>query len=310
MKNNYEYGSLDAYLDVDSAAFPLAVKDVFGNDHPLDVEIGFGTGEYLIRLAGAEPACNFLGFDQAAKRVIKTLRKIHAAGARNVRVFDLDVVWGFQYFLTPRSIRKVHCLFPCPWPKKRHAKHRLFQPHVLRLINNRLQDGGTLRIVTDQKPYVEWILEGLSDTGFSAERSIVGPGYQTKFEKKWQAAGQEEFYALDLQKHNHVDLPFKETEPVKVYFSKEFSPDHVVFEDLSGPITIKFRDWIYDAKSRKGMVHAIVTEDRRTQYLWVMIAHTTKGWCVSAAPGTAALPTEGIRCALARVHEAVGRSVK
>ncbi len=310
MKNNYEFGSLDSYLDVDSLAFPLDRKIIFGNDYPLDIEIGFGTGEYLIRLASAEPLCNFLGFDQAPKRVIKTLRKIHQASAKNIRVLELDAVWGFEYLLTPQSVRKIHCLFPCPWPKKRHAKNRLFQTQVLRLINNRLEPGGTLRIVTDQKAYVEWIVENLIDTGFRADRSIVGPEYQTKFEKKWQASGQEEFYALDLHKKEHRDLPLKETESVRTYFAKNFFPDKVSFADLSGSITIKFQELIYDPKIKKGMVQAIVTEDRRTQYLWIMIALTTKGWYVGAAPGTAALPTEGIHKAVALVHEAVLQSEK
>ena len=310
MKNNYEYGSLDSYIDVDSLAFPLDRKTVFGNDHSLDIEIGFGTGEYLIRLAKAEPLGNFIGFDQAPKRVIKTLRKIHEVQAKNIRVLELDAVWGFEYLLTPQSVRKVHCLFPCPWPKKRHAKHRLFQPQVLRLINNRLEPEGTLRIVTDHKPYMEWIFENLADTGFDADRSIVGPEYQTKFEKKWQAAGQEEFYALDLHKKKHIKLPLKETESVRTYFAKEFFPAQVSFVDQPGPVTIKFHEFIYDSLQKKGMVHVIVTEDRRTQYLWIMIVHTTKGWCVGAAPGTAALPTEGIRKAVELAYEAVEQSGK
>ncbi|MBF0122563.1 MAG: tRNA (guanosine(46)-N7)-methyltransferase TrmB [Candidatus Omnitrophica bacterium] len=310
MKNNYEHGSLDSYLDVDSLTFPLDCKFVFGNDHPLDIEIGFGTGEYLIRLASAEPLVNFIGFDQAPKRVIKTLRKIHQGEAKNIRVLELDAVWGFEYLLMSQSVRKVHCLFPCPWPKKRHAKHRLFQSQVLKLINNRLEHQGILRIVTDQKPYVEWIMEQLADTGFEAEQSIVGPAYQTKFEKKWQAAGQEEFYALDLHKNKHIQISLKEMEPVRTYFAKEFFPDQVSFVDQSGPVTIKFHELIYDSLQKKGMVHAIITEDRKTQYLWIMIVHTTRGWCVGAAPGTAALPTEGVRKAIALAYEAVEQSKK
>ncbi len=310
MKNNYHYGSLEPYLAADDLELPLNVPVVFGNDHPLEVEIGFGTGEYLLRLAGQAPSFNFIGFDQAPKRVIKTLRKIHEAGLSNVRVLEMDAVWGFQYLLMPRSVGKVHCLFPCPWPKKRHAKHRLFQTAVLQLINNRLADGGSLRIVTDHRPYVEWIGENLAGTGFDPAYSIVGAGYQTKFEKKWQAAGQEEFYALDLYKREHVDLPLEERSPVRTYFIADFFPDRMALEDAAGPVTITFKDFIYDPEKKKGMVHALVTEDRRTQYLWVMINQTQKGWCVGAAPGTGALPTEGVRKAVERVYQAAAASTR
>ena len=126
MKNNYAYGSLAAFLPLEERLFPFDQQDVFGRKAPLEVEVGFGTGEYLVRMAAASPERDFLGFEQCAKRILKTLRKIHEARLTNVRLMRLDAVWAFRYLLQERSLARVHCLFPCPWPKKRHVRHRLF----------------------------------------------------------------------------------------------------------------------------------------------------------------------------------------
>jgi tRNA (guanine-N7-)-methyltransferase len=309
MKNRYEYGSMAPFLDSAGLVFPVDWANVFGNRNPLEVEIGFGTGEYIIAVAARDAECNFVGFEQDAKRTIKTLKKIHKAGLTNVRLLKLDAVQGLEHLFKPASLRKVHCLFPCPWPKKRHTKHRLFQEDVLRLIHSRLKPGGELLIVTDHKPYADWISENSLPEDFRFERRTVQPRFDTKFERKWREAGQEEFYELVLTRTDGQPVDHKGVEPVKVYFLKELVPERMAFEDQSGLFMIQFSDFLFDAVRKKAMVHVIVTEDRRSQHAWIMIKHTSKGWCVSLAEGSAVLPTEGVQKAVELVYGAALRSV-
>jgi tRNA (guanine-N7-)-methyltransferase len=308
MKNNYEYGSLAPFLDIVGLSFPVDWQEIFGNGRPLEVEIGFGTGEYITAVADRDAECNFVGFEQDAKRTIKTLKKINKAGLTNVRLLKLDAVQGLEHLFSPASLRKVHCLFPCPWPKKRHTKHRLFQGDVLRLIHSRLKPGGELLIVTDHRPYADWISENFLPEDFRFERRTVQPRFDTKFERKWRAAGQEEFYELVLTRTGGQPVDHKGIEPVKVYFLKELVPEGITFEDQSGPVAIQFSDFLFDAVRKKAMVHVIVTEDRRSQHAWIIIKHTSKGWCVSLAEGSAVLPTAGVQRAVELVYEAASRS--
>ena len=298
MKSKYIYGSLASYIDVSGLSIPTEWDSVFGRQAPLEVEIGFGTGEYIVGLAKKDRSRNFLGLEQSAERVIKGLRKVHEAGLTNVRLALIDAAWAFDYFLLPRSVEQVHCLFPCPWPKKRHAKHRLFSTDFLRIVNSRLVDGGGLRLVTDHGPYADWIVEGASDVGFGIDRGTIPASFGTKFEKKWSAGGQQMFNELVFRKNRHVESKNNEVCDMRTYFLETIDPANVEFAGLSGPVSIEFKDFLFDAGRARGMVQAIVTEDRRTQYLWLLITRTAKGWCLCAAPGSGILPTDGVRQAL------------
>lgn len=308
MQNNYDYGSLAPFLDVAGLDMPVDWAAVFGNSGPLEVEIGFGTGEYITASAARDSGCDFVGFEEDAKRTIKTLRKVHQAGLKNIRLMKLDAVLGLKHLFLPGSLRKVHCLFPCPWPKKRHTKHRLFQKDILRLIHSRLVDGGELLIVTDHEPYADWIAGNLMPDDFQLERRTVRARFDTKFERKWRAAGQEEFFELVLTKTGGRSIDHKEIKRVKVYFLKDLAPERIIPEPQAGPITIQFGDLLFDVARKKGMIHAIITEDRRSQHAWVGLAQTSKGWCVSLAEGSAVLPTDGVRRAVELVYEAALRS--
>lgn len=309
MKSNYTYGSLAPFIDVSSLTWAAGYPRIFSGDRPLEAEIGFGTGEYLAGLALARPQADFIGFEQCPTRIIKTLRKLHRSGISNVRVLRVDAAWGFRFILAPATLDRVHCLFPCPWPKKRHAKHRLFQPAFLRLVRSRLKTGGVLRVVTDHHPYAEWIAEGLAGTGFSLQRQTIGAVHGTKFEKKWQEGGQEQFDELTLAADQPYESSDQEVYPVKIYFAKGFDPDRLVLEDVKGRVTVSFPEHLFDPKRNAAMVHAIVSEDNRMQHVWVGIERTAKGWCVAPMAGTVALPTEGVRRAVELVFLAVEQSV-
>ncbi|MBF0388406.1 MAG: hypothetical protein HQL20_11270 [Candidatus Omnitrophica bacterium] len=310
MKSNYNYGSLAAFVDLTGFQWLNGYPRIFPVGSPLEVEIGFGTGEYILGLGVQNPAVNFIGFEQCPTRIIKTLRKLHQHGVANSRVMRIDAAWGFRFVLAPGSVNRVHCLFPCPWPKKKHAKHRLFQPAFLRLVRSRLKEGGTLRIVTDQQLYADWIEEQLAETGFSLARAAIGAVHGTKFEKKWQEGGQEQFHELVLT----ADQPYKsgpaEVPSVQTYSCDDFDPDRLVLEGVSGPVTVSFPEYLFDTKRNAGMVHAIVSEDQRMMHLWVVIERAARGWRVAPAEGTLVLPTEGARKAMELVFQAVEQSVK
>ena len=307
MKNNYAYGSLAAFLPLEEKLFPFDPQPVFGRSAPLEVEIGFGTGEYITRVAAERPGIDLLGFEQCANRIIKTLRKVHDLGLNNVRLMRMDAVWGFRYLFPARSVSRVHCLFPCPWPKKRHAKHRLFTPAVLRLINSRLVDGAELYIVTDHRPYASWVADNVPGTGFDIRARVIPAKFGTKFERKWADAGQSEFHELTLTKREHQDMPQGGC-AMKTYFFDDADLGRVRPQDAWGPVTVKFGPLLHDPQLKRAMVDAVVSEDGRAQHIWIMVVHTSKGWCVCPAGGTVVLPTEGAQKAIALVADAVRAS--
>ena len=131
-------------------------------------------------------------------------------------MIQLDADRALQRCFAPRSVATLTCLFPEPWPRERHAKHRLFSERALACCASRLVDDGELRIVTDHAPYAEWIVAHVPAC-FTLERGRVGPEHGTWFERTWTAKGQRDFEELRLHKHAHPDVAILEDHPMETH---------------------------------------------------------------------------------------------
>lgn len=283
---------------------PTSWDKVFGNTKPLEVEIGFGNGEYLARLAQRQDT-NFVGFEEYCERIHKTLRKLSRVSNDNVRVLRMDVRPAFDYLFAPQTISYIHCLYPPPWPKKSDAKHRLFTPEFLKLANNRLIAKGRLKIVTDHFPYILWVQEQLPGTGFTAELKKITASYDTKFERKWVEEGQQEFYELLLTKEQHISIVLKKEADVKHYTLENFDPDQFKLNEYSeSGIAVIFRDLIYDSSRKIALIHVLVNDEHIFQNIRIIVLKADKNWQMKLAEGTMIMPTAGIAKALDLVYEA------
>lgn len=290
---------------------PVAWDKVFRRKAPLEVEIGFGTGEYLMKIASARPEHNFLGIEENIERIHKTLRKIDAFELSNVRLLHIDARLAFHRYLAERSVSRVHCLFPCPWPKKNQVKHRLFSRKFLKILNNRLTEEGQIDLVTDHELYAEWVKGQSSRSGFQTQFEKVKPKYDTKFERKWLEAGQREFFAFHFSKRNHLKIPSVGVESLKVYFFKHFDPERFLFEDQKGNPSVIFKEFFFDRSKNQGMFHLLVAEDYLQQHLWAKVVKTAhKGWCLAVADGTLLIPTSGVAKAMEFLFRFVSANAK
>ena len=295
---------------------PIDWDKQFHQRAPIEVEIGFGMGEFLLRMAEAYPDKNFVGIEQHWEQIDKTLRAVarqqdmEDSLLKNIRILKADASVSFERLFAPKSIEAVHCLFPCPWPKKAHIKHRLFANVFLRVINNRLKKGGLLKIVTDFYPYVEWIRQQAGRTGFHLGIKTVKPTYDTKFERKWQGEGQKEFFELTFIKRRHITVPVKEDAVLKNYALDDFDAEGFHLENERGDTTVIFKNMIFDRDRQKAMIHLIVAEENLTQPFWVSVVKKGKKWRVAKAEGQNFFPTSGIARALELVYLAVKNSVQ
>ena len=162
------------------------------------IEIGFGNGDNLLRLAGAHPEHDFLGIEVHRAGIGRLLLALEAQQLRNVRIVCHDAVEVLEAQVPPLSVQEILILFPDPWPKKRHHKRRLLQPAFAALAASRLAAGGQLRLATDWEPYAQHMLETLNasatlenlaaDGGFVPRPSEREP---TRFERRGERLGHE-----------------------------------------------------------------------------------------------------------------------
>jgi tRNA (guanine-N7-)-methyltransferase len=146
---------------VDYAAALLDLAALFGRDAPRTLEIGFGNGEHLAKLAAAHPERDYFGIEVHRPGVGHLLMLAEAAGLTNLRVSDHDAVEVLSRQIPPAALDEVLVLFPDPWHKKRHHKRRLIQPPFIELLATRLRPGGVLRLATDWEEYALQMLEVL-----------------------------------------------------------------------------------------------------------------------------------------------------
>ncbi|MFF5106163.1 tRNA (guanosine(46)-N7)-methyltransferase TrmB [Streptomyces sp. NPDC000134] len=148
-------------LDIDGQRV-LDLAELFGNDRPVVLEIGFGMGEATAEMAAADPGTNILAVDVHTPGQGNLLALADRAGLDNVRVGNGDAIILLREMLAPDSLAGLRVYFPDPWPKKRHHKRRLIQPEFLTLAATRLAPGALVHCATDWEPYAEQMLDVLT----------------------------------------------------------------------------------------------------------------------------------------------------
>ncbi len=175
----------------------LDLADIFGNDHPVILEIGFGNGASLAQMAAEHPQQNYLGIEVHRPGVGRLLLDIEERGLTNLRVMRHDAVEVLDGGIEPQSLQGVYLFFPDPWHKKRHHKRRILQPSFILLLSKAIRSGGIFHAATDWEEYAHQMMDALSavDPLFS---NTAGPGnfsprpdYRpvTKFERRGERLG-------------------------------------------------------------------------------------------------------------------------
>jgi tRNA (guanine-N7-)-methyltransferase len=136
---------------------PLLLGEIFGNDRPLEIDLGSGSGKFLIEAGQRFPERNFLGIERLLGRVRKTRRKACQLSLGNVRVLRVEIDYAVKYLLPPGSVSRFHLSFPDPWPKRRHHSRRLVDEEFFGAIAVALGSAGELWIKTDHADYFRWI---------------------------------------------------------------------------------------------------------------------------------------------------------
>lgn len=179
---------------------PLDFASLFGNAHPVIMEIGFGNGDATWQMAAARPDCNFLGVEVHRPGVGHLLLKLEEHGLQNVRIACDDAVELLTLRVPDGSLQGIRIYFPDPWPKKRHHKRRIIQDGFIALLARKMNTGGILHMATDWEPYAEYMLEvmqasrafaNLSEAGGASPQPEWRPS--TKYEKRGERLGHQVF---------------------------------------------------------------------------------------------------------------------
>ncbi|AMA64393.1 MAG: tRNA (guanosine(46)-N7)-methyltransferase TrmB [Kurthia gibsonii] len=180
-------------------------NELFGNDHPLHIEVGTGKGQFVTGMALANPEVNYIGIELFDSVMMKACEKALDAGSpSNLRLLRVNGADLEKYF-AKNDVDRLYLNFSDPWPKSRHAKRRLTHEGFLKLYEAVLVDNGEIHFKTDNRGLFEYSLISMTDYGMklklvSLDLHADNPAdnIMTEYEEKFSAKGQP-IYRVEAQ---------------------------------------------------------------------------------------------------------------
>lgn len=170
--------------------------EVFGNDHPIHIEVGMGKGQFIIEMARRNPEVNYIGIEKYSSVLVRAVEKLEDFEQDNLRLIRMDAE-NIEEVFDKDEVDRIYLNFSDPWPKDRHAKRRLTSTRFLERYDNILTPEGRVMFKTDNKDLFDFSLEQVEEAGWILEshtydlhHSEYNEGnVMTEYEEKFSAKG-------------------------------------------------------------------------------------------------------------------------
>ncbi len=176
--------------------------EVFGNDHPICLEIGMGKGRFITDLALANPSINYLGIEKYSSVLLRALEKrdeLQSDGITTPNLYfirmDAEII---AEIFAPGEVSAIYLNFSDPWPKDRHARRRLPGSEFLSRYQQFLSPDGRVEFKTDNDDLFTYALESAKQSGWTLVSStwdlhhdpVMNEGnIMTEYEERFSAKG-------------------------------------------------------------------------------------------------------------------------
>ena len=170
--------------------------EVFGNDHPIHIEVGMGKGQFIIEMAKRNPEINYIGIEKYSSVLVRAVEKLEDFEQNNLRLIRMDAE-NIEEVFDKDEVDRIYLNFSDPWPKDRHAKRRLTSTRFLKRYNNILTPEGRVMFKTDNKDLFDFSLEQVEEAGWILENHTYDLHHSeynegnvmTEYEEKFSAKG-------------------------------------------------------------------------------------------------------------------------
>ena len=170
---------------------------VFGNDHPVHVEIGMGKGRFLMALARENPRNNYIGIEKYSSVLLRALQKMEEAPLKNIRFIRMDAETVSNIF-QKGEVERIYLNFSDPWPKDRHARRRLTSRQFFARYDSILKPDGHVEFKTDNQGLFDFSLEEVKEAGWKLDgctrdlhhdETMNQGNIMTEYEERFSAMG-------------------------------------------------------------------------------------------------------------------------
>lgn len=172
-------------------------KELFGNDHPIRIEIGMGKGRFIMDLARLHPEINYVGIEKYSSVLIRGIQKMEQDPLPNLYFIRMEAEEIAKVF-AEEEVDRIYLNFSDPWPKDRHAKRRLPSREFLQRYDQILDRKGVIEFKTDNEELFRFALEELEPAGWHLDRvtedlhhneDMMQGNVMTEYEEKFSSKG-------------------------------------------------------------------------------------------------------------------------
>ena len=172
-------------------------RELFGNDHPLRIEIGMGKGRFIMDLARMHPEINYVGIEKYSSVLLRGIQKMETDPLPNLYFIRMEAEEIADVF-GREEVERIYLNFSDPWPKDRHAKRRLPSREFLKRYDEILVRDGVIEFKTDNKDLFRFALEEVAPAGWQLlqmtedlhhDEKMLAGNVMTEYEEKFSALG-------------------------------------------------------------------------------------------------------------------------
>ena len=129
-------------------------RDMFGNDHPIVLELGCGKGDYTLALSQRHPEINYIGVDIKGARLWKGAKYATENALPNVAFLRTRIEF-IDAFFGPGEVSEIWLTFSDP-QLRGSENARLSSPLFLERYSRFLRPGGIVHLKTDSRYLYEY----------------------------------------------------------------------------------------------------------------------------------------------------------
>ena len=172
-------------------------RELFGNDHPIHIEIGMGKGRFLMDMATLHPEINYVGIEKYSSVLLRGIQKQEELQLPNVMFIRMEAEYITEVFAKD-EVDRIYLNFSDPWPKDPHAKRRLESREFLKRYNEILVPEGVVEFKTDNMDLFEFALEEVEPAGWKLRQwtkdlhhdpKMNAGNVMTEYEERFSSVG-------------------------------------------------------------------------------------------------------------------------